>query len=65
MPSSVIASMNYDRSKKKLRVVFVSGLVYDYEKVPEEVYQAMRSSGSKGKFLNTAIKGHYPFKKVS
>ena len=65
MPSSVIASMNYDRSKQKLRVVFVSGLVYDYEKVPEEVYQAMRSSGSKGKFLNTEIKGHYRFKKVS
>ena len=65
MPSSVIASMNYDRSEQKLRVVFVSGLVYDYEKVPEKVYQAMRSSGSKGKFLNTEIKGHYRFKKVS
>jgi hypothetical protein len=65
MPSSVISAMQYDPFKQKLRVVFVSGVVYDYEKVPEKVFKAMRSSGSKGKFLNTQIKGNYRFKKVS
>jgi hypothetical protein len=65
MPSTVIASMNYDASQQKLRVVFVSGLIYEYDNVPESVFQELRTSTVKGKFLNTHIKGHFPYKKVS
>ena len=64
MPSTVIAYMNYDESKSLLRVGFVSGMVYEYNNVPVEVYREMKTSGSKGAFLNNRIKGHYPFKKV-
>jgi len=64
MPSSVVARMHYYAETKILRVVFVSGMIYDYLDVPEEVYMAMKTSGSKGIYLNTHIKGNYAFKKV-
>ena len=64
MPSTVIASYHYEPSTLKLRVVFLSGAVYDYLKVPQEVYDEMKASFSKGEFLNTRIKNQYSFKKI-
>jgi len=64
MPSSVVAHYSYNAETRVLRVVFVSGLVYDYSGVPEEVYRAMKATISKGSFLNNEIKGKYPFEKV-
>jgi hypothetical protein len=65
MPSSVVSSMHYDSSSSTLRIIYVSGEVYDYLGVPGSIYKAMKSSGSKGTYLNKYIKGHYQFKKVS
>jgi hypothetical protein len=64
MPSSVVAHFSYDPIKFVLQVVYTSGAVYKYEDVPEQVYEAMKQSFSKGIFLNTDIKGRYKFKKV-
>jgi hypothetical protein len=64
MPSSVVADMMYDYETEILRIVYVSGMVYHYKKVPLEVYEAMKASGSKGTFLNQKIKGNYDFEKV-
>jgi hypothetical protein len=64
MPSSVIASMNYDASRRTLLIRYVSGLVYRYKDVPAEVYDEMRAAFSKGQFLNRFIKGKYAFEKV-
>ncbi len=64
MPSSVVRSFSYDPGTHRLRVVFVSGLVYDYKKVPQDVYQEMKTSFSKGGYLNEHIKGHYSFEKI-
>jgi hypothetical protein len=63
MPSSVVSSMHYDPGSSTLTIVYVSGEVYDYLEVPESKYKAMKSSGSKGTYLNKYIKGHYEFKK--
>jgi hypothetical protein len=65
MPSSVVARMHYDAETAKLKVVFVSGLVYEYKDVPEEVFREFKTSGSKGTYLNKYIKGHYAYRKVS
>lgn len=65
MPSSVVSAMRYDRVSHTLRVIYVSGMVYDYKNVPEEVYVAMRTATSKGTFLNKYIKGKYEFEKVA
>ena len=64
MPSSVVAAMKYDADASRLRIIFVSGKVYDYQNVPEYVYDAMKAAGSKGTFLNTEIKGKYEFEEV-
>jgi hypothetical protein len=64
MPSSVVAKMIYDDEKETLRIVYVSGRIYDYKKVPLEIYEAMKASDSKGTFLNQHIKPNYEFEKV-
>lgn len=64
MPSSVVAAIRYDEKTFKLRVIFQSGNIYDYLKVPENVYNDMMKSSSKGEFLNKEIKPKYNFQKV-
>lgn len=64
MPSSVIAQIHYDEDAAILTVIFLSGAVYKYKKVPPEVYQTMKSAKSKGIYLNKHIKGNYMFDKI-
>lgn len=64
MPSSVVAAIRYDDSTSTLRVVYVSGSVYDYKQVPAKVYQEMKTASSKGEFLNKHIKPKYLFEKI-
>ncbi|MEP7164287.1 MAG: KTSC domain-containing protein [Ferruginibacter sp.] len=64
MPSSVILHTKYFPSTAVLRVIFVSGSIYDYKAVPEKVYKEMIGSASKGIYLNKNIKGHYDFEKI-
>jgi len=65
MPSSVVAAMKYNNNTSTLRIIFVSGIIYDYKNVPEEIYKAMKTASSKGNFLNTHIKGKYNFEKIN
>ncbi|MFY0254792.1 KTSC domain-containing protein [Chitinophaga sp. 30R24] len=64
MPSSVVAHMIYRANTHTLRIIFVSGMIYDYKEVPEAVYLAMKSAESKGIYLNKHIKGHYNYEKI-
>lgn len=64
MPSSVVSAMRYYPDTGTLRIIFVSGMVYDYKEVPERVYKKMKAAISKGSFLNQHIKGKYDYKKV-
>jgi hypothetical protein len=65
MPSSVVAHFSYDPERSVLTVTFTSGAVYEYLQIPVEIYDAMKASFSKGTFLNTDVKGHYKYKKIS
>jgi hypothetical protein len=64
MPSSVVSAFYYDQASAKLRVIFTSGMIYDYTNVPPEAYEEMKKAFSKGKYLNDHIKTHYNFKKI-
>jgi ABC-type transporter Mla maintaining outer membrane lipid asymmetry ATPase subunit MlaF len=64
MPSSVVAAVRYDEKTLKLRVIFQSGAIYDYLKVPGNVYNEMKKASSKGEFLNNKIKPNYEFEKI-
>lgn len=49
---------------KGLIVQFQSGVKYLYEGVTKKVYDQLMEAESKGKFINTNIKGNYNFTKV-
>lgn len=65
MPSTVIASFNYDEETSTLKIVFLSGLIYLYKDVPKNVFLQMTEAISKGTFLNRDIKGKYDFEKMN
>lgn len=64
MPSTVILNFFYDEETRTLKIVFVSGIVYEYKNVPAKVYQAMKMSEAKGIYFNRHIKGKFEFEKV-
>ena len=64
MPSTVINRFTYDAATSTLRIIFVSGNIYEYEKVPPEIYHSLLQSRSKGIFFNEKIKGNYSFKRI-
>lgn len=65
MPSSVVSAFYYDSLSSTLRVIYTSGVVYDYINVPAKVYEAMKNAFSKGRYLNEHVKGHYAFRKIN
>ena len=62
--SSSIASIGYDADTETLVVEFVTGRVYRYLGVDEEVHEAFMSAPSKGTFFNEQIRGAYPFEQI-
>ena len=62
--SSNIKSIGYDIVTKTLEIEFTTGGVYRYNEVPEEVYNKMSISESKGKFFHTVIKNKFKTIKV-
>jgi hypothetical protein len=64
MPSTVIRLMNYNAESGTLRITFTTGLVYDYKKVPEDEYFALKISFAKGIYFNQHIKDKYECEKV-
>lgn len=64
MPSTVISGFFYNAKSRVLKIVFVSGLIYEYKNVPESIYNAMKASRSKGIYFNQHIKGKFEFEKA-
>lgn len=64
MPSSVIRSFRYLARERQLEIVFTTGRRYRYLEVPEETYEAMRASFSKGEFFNHQIRDHFAFERL-
>ena len=64
MPSTVIRRFQYDASRRRLEIEFVSGRRYTYHDVPARVAQAMRAASSKGGYFNRCIRDHYPFTRL-
>lgn len=62
--STSLASVGYDPSQRILEVEFHGGRVYRYFGVPPRRYEELLSAESVGRFLNTEIKGVYPYSAV-
>ena len=63
--SSAIRAIDYDRSRKRLRITFVSGERYAYERVPGEVHLAFLAAASKGCFFLAEVRGRYDFTRLA
>ena len=64
MPSTVIRRFSYDEPRRRLRVTFTSGDVYDYDGVPPEVEADFRAAFSKGRFFGPNIRDRYPYRRI-
>jgi hypothetical protein len=65
MPSSVVNSYIYTPETEILRIIYQSGAVYDYLKVPVSIAEKFREARSKGRFLNSVIKPRFKYIKIS
>lgn len=55
--SSNIDAIGYDEEAQELHVQFQGGSEYVYSGVPGDVHERLMSAPSKGRFLNTEVKG--------
>ena len=62
--SREIEWIGYEHTKKMLQVEFIAGSIYQYQNVPEKVYQDFLSALSHGRFFEGEIKGKYPYRKI-
>jgi hypothetical protein len=65
MPSTAIANIEYDDTRERLAVTFVTGRVYEYVDVPSEVAASFQSAFSKGAFFNSYIRDRYDFRELT
>jgi len=59
--STAIQTVEYEYDSYRLRLTFTNGSSYDYTKVPNHVFEGLRASASKGKFINKFILSSYNF----
>jgi hypothetical protein len=59
--SSVIGALGHARV---LEIQFESGRIYQYIDVPEDIYNAMLASDSKGKYFNQHIRGKFSYQEI-
>jgi hypothetical protein len=64
MPSTVIRSFAYHAAQRQLEITFQSGRRYVYDRVPPELYDAMKSAFSKGEFFNEHIRDRFEFSRA-
>lgn len=63
-----LKAVGYDVNHQLLKVEFKKGGVYQYQNVPQVIYQQLMSAPSKGTFFTATIRNNpllYPFQKVS
>ena len=62
--SSNVKSVRYDKKLFQLEITFLSGGKYQYDNVPEVVYQDLMASDSKGSFVYWNIRDSYTYRKL-
>jgi len=63
--STTFATVVYDEARELLQLEFLSRAIYQYFGVPRAVHEALLSAPSKGSYFNQAIRGWFPFCRVS
>jgi hypothetical protein len=63
--STTLATVAYDEAQDLLRLEFRRQAIYEYSGVPAIVHQALLGASSKGSYFNQAIRGRFPYRRVS
>lgn len=63
--STAIEKAEYEYDTYRLRLTFNNGGKYDYTRVPNHVFEGLRASQSKGKFINKYVLPVYSFNYVA
>ncbi len=63
--SSNLQKASYNTETEDLNVTFNNGAIYEYNKVPQNVFTKFRLAESQGKFFNENIGKKYTYKKIS
>jgi len=56
--SSNLRSVGYDPDTETLQVEFISGTIYEYDKVPPDLHSGLMLAQSKGMFFAANIRGN-------
>lgn len=59
--SSNISEIGYDQASSILEVLFTNGTLYQYNGVPAQVHDELMVASSHGSFLNSYVKGRFPY----
>jgi hypothetical protein len=62
--SREIEWIGYEHKRNMLQVEFIVGSIYQYENVPETVYQEFLTAPSHGRFFESNIKNKYQVRKI-
>ncbi|MDE1876765.1 MAG: KTSC domain-containing protein [Thaumarchaeota archaeon] len=62
--SSNVHSIGYDPEQKILEIEFNDRSTYHYFDVPELEHSKLMTAASKGKYLNSHIKGKYRYRQI-
>ena len=63
--STTLVKICYDDARELLQLEFCSRAVYQYFSVPAVVHQALLDASSKGRYFNQAIRGRFPYCRIS
>lgn len=63
--SSNISSIGYDPESQTLEIEFHDGSIYQYDGVPQSIYDGLMSASSHGQYLHQYIKDRYRHRKVT
>ena len=63
--SSNVKALGYDPQSETLEVDFLNGSRYQYYGVPQQMYERLMQTSSKGRFLHVYIKNSYAYSRVA
>jgi len=62
--SANLSKVGYDEESELLLIVFNSGSIYEFQKVPKDLYESLMQAPSIGSFFNKTIRNRYVYKKI-
>ena len=62
--SSNVISVGYDENDGILEVEFAGGSVYEYYRVPKQVFDGLVASSSPGHYVATKVKDVYQYRRI-